>query len=123
MLAGWLADDPEDRPVLGMLAMYYQAEGLDAQASGAYERLTQSGEPNLIVLNNLACLYQKPGDERALETARKAYDLDPNRTEVADTYGGSWCSRARLRRGYRSCSRRMSPTRRTPRSAITSPSA
>lgn len=87
VLEGWLADHPDDRAALGMLAMTYQTEGRDAEAIGAYERLAQSGEPNLIVLNNLAWLYQKAGDVRALETARKAYDLDPNRAEVADTYG------------------------------------
>jgi Tfp pilus assembly protein PilF len=41
----------------------------------------------LVMLNNLAWLYQKQGDARALATAHKAYDVDPNRVEVADTYG------------------------------------
>jgi Tfp pilus assembly protein PilF len=51
------------------------------------------------MLNNLAWLYQEQGDPRALETARKAYDLDPNKPEVADTYGWILLKRGKGQQG------------------------
>ena len=39
-------------------------------------------------LNNLAWLYDQKGDtEKALELSRKAYELSPKRSEIADTLG------------------------------------
>ncbi len=87
VLEGWLAAQPDDTTAWGALALYYQLEGREADAIKAYEKVVQADQKNVVMLNNLAWLYQKEGDSRALETARKAYDLDPNRPEVADTYG------------------------------------
>ncbi|PTB82568.1 hypothetical protein C9933_01600, partial [Methylophaga nitratireducenticrescens] len=42
---------------------------------------------NAVALNNLAWLYYETGDNRALDTARKAYELVPDSAAVADTYG------------------------------------
>jgi Flp pilus assembly protein TadD len=39
------------------------------------------------VLNNLAWLYDARGDARAVPLAKRAYDLLPERAEIADTYG------------------------------------
>lgn len=87
VLEAWLAEHPDDVGALGMAAMYYQVEGRDADAIKAYEALATGERKDVIVLNNLAWLYHKTGDARALDTARKAYDLDATRPEVADTYG------------------------------------
>lgn len=86
-LEDWMTEQPDDLSALGMLAMTYQAAGRNDEATKSYEKLGQSGVANIVILNNLAWLYQKGGDPRALETAKRAYDLDPNRAEVADTYG------------------------------------
>jgi Tfp pilus assembly protein PilF len=40
-----------------------------------------------VILNNLAWLYFEQGDARAVEHARRAYELAPARAEIADTYG------------------------------------
>jgi predicted Zn-dependent protease len=40
-----------------------------------------------VVLNNLAWAYQQVKDKRALETAERAYKLNPDNAAVADTLG------------------------------------
>lgn len=87
LLEDWMTEHPEDQSATSLLAMYYQAAGRDAEATKAYESLLQNDSENVVVLNNLAWLYQKQGDARAVETANRAYDLSPQRPEVADTYG------------------------------------
>lgn len=44
-------------------------------------------QPNIIGLNNLATLYQKENDPRALSTAEHAYRLRPGEAPVLDTLG------------------------------------
>jgi Tfp pilus assembly protein PilF len=70
-----------------MLAMHYQQESRDSEAMSAYEKLLELGSKNIVILNNLAWLYHKGGDQRALEVAKQAYELNPSKPEVADTYG------------------------------------
>ena len=87
VLEGWLAGQPEDVDALEMLAMNYQLVGRDRDATTAYEELVEKDPTKAIALNNLAWLYHGEGDSRALETAKKAYELSPDRPEIADTYG------------------------------------
>ncbi|MFT5175673.1 MAG: Tfp pilus assembly protein PilF, partial [Gammaproteobacteria bacterium] len=61
--------------------------GDEAQAVADYERVLETNPDNVLALNNLAWLYEARGDTRALTMAKKAYDLLPERAEVADTYG------------------------------------
>ena len=42
---------------------------------------------NIAALNNLAWLYHERGDRRAVDLARRAYELAPRCPEVMDTYG------------------------------------
>jgi len=42
---------------------------------------------NVVVLNNLAFLYQAEGDDRALEYAERAHARAPDNPAVADTLG------------------------------------
>lgn len=87
VLIDWLEQQPDDQGARSMLAMQYQIDGRDKEAIQAYELLRDGLQDNVVVLNNLAWLYQKNGDPRALDVARRAYELDPNRPEIADTYG------------------------------------
>jgi putative PEP-CTERM system TPR-repeat lipoprotein len=87
LLEDWTAENPKDLGALGMLAMHYQQGGRDSDAIKAYETLVDGGVEDVVVLNNLAWIYHQAGDPRALETAKKAFDLDSDRPEVADTYG------------------------------------
>jgi putative PEP-CTERM system TPR-repeat lipoprotein len=87
VLEDWTAEQPGDRRAIALLAQSLQMAGRDAEAISAYETLLEAGQKDYVTLNNLAWLYHERGDERALEVAREAYDLAPNRPEVADTYG------------------------------------
>lgn len=86
-LVAWLAQHPDDMQVRAIQAARLQANGDDAAAIGEFERVLAAAPDSPVVRNNLAWLYRKIGDGRALEMARTAYELAPRRAEVADTYG------------------------------------
>ena len=52
-----------------------------------YEKTVELSPRNAAAWNNLAWLYYESKDPRALDTAKKAYDLAPNVPEILDTYG------------------------------------
>jgi len=83
----WLALHPDDintRLALGddMIA----AKDFTA-AAAQYEKVIAKQPRNAPALNNLASLYDRLHDRRAIATARRAYTLTPNVPMVADTYG------------------------------------
>jgi putative PEP-CTERM system TPR-repeat lipoprotein len=85
VLEDWLAEHPEDRYVLRLLAdRLFEAERFE-EAKVRYAAIAD-GE-NADVLNNLAWLYQWAGDEKAEATAREAYAAAPDRYDIADTLG------------------------------------
>ena len=86
-LRSWLSENKDDQSAQVMLAMLYQRAGRDSDAMKLYEQLHASGQNNPLILNNMAWLFHRMGDERALEFGRQAYDSAPNRPEIADTYG------------------------------------
>lgn len=99
-LQPWMEQHPDDLDAGGYLGMLLQQLGRDPEAIAAYERvLANTDKPNPLLLNNLAWLYFEKGDERALNLARRAYDMVPNRPEVADTYGWILFSSGEQRRG------------------------
>jgi tetratricopeptide (TPR) repeat protein len=72
----------------GRLYKALSIQGNDSKAAiKIYEDLLTSYPDSYRVLNNLAWLYQENGDARALETAEKAYQANPNDAAVLDTYG------------------------------------
>lgn len=83
----WVTQFPEEPAVNLLLGMTYQESGDDSTAVEAYE-VAYSAEPdNIVVLNNLAWLYQDSNPERALELASRAAELYANNADVLDTYG------------------------------------
>ncbi|MCP3868436.1 MAG: PEP-CTERM system TPR-repeat protein PrsT [Gammaproteobacteria bacterium] len=86
-LQTWGAEHPDDFAVQKILGgeMIYAGRITDARA--IYERLIISHPNTPDVLNNLAMLYQMTDDKRALEMARKAYELSPQDPLIADTLG------------------------------------
>jgi len=78
---------PGSNQLLLSLALLQQSEGQVANAKGNYETLLDSAPDNVVALNNLAWIYHESQDERALELAKKAYELSPGNAAIADTYG------------------------------------
>lgn len=78
---------PDNPQLLLNLAMLYQSSNQEAKAANVYEQVLTLADDNVLALNNLAWLYHQNGDERALELARRAYELNPQSGAVADTYG------------------------------------
>jgi tetratricopeptide (TPR) repeat protein len=68
-------------------ALAAQKKDNDAAAIQAYQNAIAHNAQNPASLNNLALLYQKTGDARALATAEQAYRLAPGNPIVLDTYG------------------------------------
>jgi putative PEP-CTERM system TPR-repeat lipoprotein len=87
LLKDWVGKHQDDRAAIASLAVQYQAAGQDAEAVKLYEQLYEGEKTNHVLLNNMAWIYHKMGDPRAEDIARQAYEADPNRPEVADTYG------------------------------------
>lgn len=78
---------PNSEPLLVNLAILQQQSGNTAEASQTYARLIQVAPNNVVALNNLAWIYHENGDDRAIELARRAYELSRDNGAVADTYG------------------------------------
>ncbi len=70
----------------GLAGAYADADQID-KAIGLNETLLRIRPDDVIVLNNLALGYQAIGDERALETAQRAYEMAPDNYAVMDTLG------------------------------------
>jgi len=87
VLAGWVADHPDDNTVRLALAGVYMKSARKQQAIVEYERILAEQPDNPLVLNNLAWLYFETGDTRALNLAEGAYKAAPQRPAIADTYG------------------------------------
>jgi Flp pilus assembly protein TadD len=83
----WLQDHPDDSAVRSVLAASTHLEGDESAAMAQYEQVLEHNPRNVVALNNLAWLYDRKGDPRALDLAKRANDILPNRAEVADTYG------------------------------------
>ncbi|MEQ9546513.1 MAG: tetratricopeptide repeat protein [Marinobacter sp.] len=78
---------PDSPPLRLDLAILQQSKGQQESAKLNYEKLLELIPDNPVALNNLAWLYHKTGDERAITLARKAYELNPDNAPIADTYG------------------------------------
>lgn len=78
---------PDEPQLLLDLAMLYQSSEQGAKAIDAYEQVLTLANDNVVALNNLAWLYHQNDDQRAVEHARRAYELSPESGAIADTYG------------------------------------
>lgn len=86
-LQEWLATHPDDSGVEVALATAALSSGDYAASQARFERALVNEPDNIVVLNNLAYLYQQTKDARARPTARKAWELAPKNADVGDTYG------------------------------------
>ena len=86
-LQTWLSKTPGDMGSRTVYAVMLQGMGRADEAMMQYEQVLKANPDNVLVLNNLAWLYQTKGDHRAVELAKRAYDQASNRPEIVDTYG------------------------------------
>lgn len=86
-LTSWLDKYPDDHVIRMALAASYQSTGDTEKALKHYNRFLHVNQDNAVALNNVAWIYFGRKDPRALETAKRAYELVPERPEIADTYG------------------------------------
>jgi Tfp pilus assembly protein PilF len=87
LLAEWLTREPRDLGARMILAQGLLEQKQHTLAIAQYELIVAGGQADATVLNNLAWLYSQKRDPRALEIAKKAYELAPKSQAVADTYG------------------------------------
>lgn len=86
-LQGWLGQHPDDVAVRAYAAEHYMATGRDRDAITQYEALAKLAPQNAVALNNLANLYQRAADKRALAVAEASYKLAPDHPAIKDTLG------------------------------------
>jgi putative PEP-CTERM system TPR-repeat lipoprotein len=95
----WLASHPSDVIVRQYIADEHLIAGRDQLAIDQYESLLKYAPDTVSALNNLASLYQKQHDSRALSTAEKAHELAPDSPKTLDTLGWILIQRGELARG------------------------
>ncbi len=87
ILLDWLQTHPDDTAVRLLLATEYQSSGKTTEAIRQYETLNSQKPDDADILNNLALAYQANKDPKAVTTAEKAYQLDPDNAAIKDTLG------------------------------------
>jgi len=86
-LLQWLKERPNDTAVRAYLAGTYARSGRYQPAIEQYELLAKANPKSVIAWNDLAWLYQQQKDPRALETAERAFQIEPENARVLDTLG------------------------------------
>ncbi len=86
-LMQWLNAHPKDVLARSYMGDSYLREGNAVQAKAQYQAVLQIQPDNVVVLNNLAVLYQRSNDPKAEELARHAYKIAPNSPAILDTLG------------------------------------
>jgi len=86
-LHSWLDDNPDDARVLQFLGTAYQNMKLNKEATKAYEKVLILQPDNVVALNNLAWLYSLVNNQKALELAERAYNVNSRDAGIQDTYG------------------------------------
>jgi putative PEP-CTERM system TPR-repeat lipoprotein len=98
-LNDWLKRHPNDMSVRNHAAEYYMFSGQIQNATAQYEAIQRQHPDNALVLNNLANLYQRQKDPRALTTAEQALKLAPDNPATQDTVGWMLVEQGKASRG------------------------
>ena len=87
LASNWVKSHPEDYVARLMLAEFYEASKNFDLAQTNFEQLAAQRPSDPVVLNNLAWLYSRKNDPRALKLAQKAHELAPDSPSISDTLG------------------------------------
>jgi putative PEP-CTERM system TPR-repeat lipoprotein len=99
VLESWLAGHDDDRAAHRALAAGYMDSGRLEQAIAYHERINDRWPGDPVIVNNLAWLYQRASDPRALTYAEQAHALAPEQPEILDTLGWSLVRQGEAGRG------------------------
>jgi uncharacterized protein (TIGR02996 family) len=86
-LEAWVAKHPDDMRLRGAYADSLRQAGENQRAIAEFEKVLAAAPTVVPALNNLAWLYYLEKDERAVPTAKRAWQLAPHVPSVGDTYG------------------------------------
>jgi tetratricopeptide (TPR) repeat protein len=95
----WLKDHPQDTGAWEYVALENLKGGRNKLAIEQYQSLLKRDPKNAFAMNNLANLYLREKDPRALDTAEQAYKLLPDSPVIADTLGWILVEQGTTRRG------------------------
>ncbi len=98
-LQEWNEKLPQSPRVPLLMAVTAQSNNDAEQAIGWYEKTVERNPTMPAALNNLAWMYYERKDPRALEYAKKAYEVAPEVAAVADTYGWILVESGNLQQG------------------------
>jgi len=70
-----------------ILADYYQRAGDSAKAIKTLQEVSAREPKNAVIWNNLAWLYLAANDDKFMQAASTAYQLNPKSYQIIDTYG------------------------------------
>jgi putative PEP-CTERM system TPR-repeat lipoprotein len=98
-LADWIKQNPKDLMARAYAADVYMQTNRSREAITQYQELLRANPKHVSALNNLANLYQREKDSRALSVAEQAYKLAPNHPGVQDTLGWILIEQGQLARG------------------------
>jgi len=98
-LEQWLVEYPGDVSVRLMLAMGYQGAGKVQKGIEHYLIVLEHQPENIASLNNIAWLYLRNNDKKALEYAKKVHGLAPANPAVIDTVGWIYVENGRVNDG------------------------
>jgi cellulose synthase operon protein C len=88
ILNDWATAHPDDIPAKFAVANFALGQKDYPTAKVKYEALLTGDHANdPLILNNLAVIYQKSSDPRALEFAKKAHIVAPTNAAIGDTLG------------------------------------
>jgi putative PEP-CTERM system TPR-repeat lipoprotein len=99
LLENWVAKNPRDLKATLVLAMAHQELLHRQKAAGYYESILEKAPKNVLVLNNLAWLYQELGDNRAVATAERALAAGEDKPEILDTVGWIFIQNNQVNKG------------------------
>ncbi len=95
----WLKEQPNDKLARLHFAQSLMSAGANQSAIEQYQFLLKREPNNALLLNNLAWLYHKEKNPRAMEYAERAYKLQPEAAFILDTLGWISLEQGKVQRG------------------------